>query len=344
MADASKHPSVFQKIHGQSSLLSRLSPCLRARNYGITGVGLENSLRPTCQSTGFACVSPLSPISVQAPSENAKPSFVVDFLLGSAPSATCIIGSTLVDNINLLFRNEPNKMASVISLWRRCMIKDITPSPFKGLLFAFNDQFKRLFNISIDRDGYWKWFAGNLASGGAAGASSISLVYPLLSAQARLDLDNRVKAAQNSGQFNGPIDVYRKTLKSDGIAGFYCGFKFRCLAITIYHGIYFGVYDSLKPVFHIDNLQDGKSTFLASFLLGFGVTFGAHLAYYPILNVDERMFKDVKSNSFWNAFVQIIKKEGPKSLFKGVNKLRGISGGAAVLALYDRLHILVYGK
>ncbi|KAF9611141.1 hypothetical protein IFM89_027196 [Coptis chinensis] len=39
--------------------------------------------------------------------------------------------------------------------------------------------FKRLFNFKKDRDGYWKWFAGNVASGGAAGASSLLFVYPL---------------------------------------------------------------------------------------------------------------------------------------------------------------------
>jgi hypothetical protein len=34
-----------------------------------------------------------------------------------------------------------------------------------------------MFGYNKTTDGYWKWFAGNLASGGAAGAASLSLVY-----------------------------------------------------------------------------------------------------------------------------------------------------------------------
>jgi solute carrier family 25 (mitochondrial adenine nucleotide translocator), member 4/5/6/31 len=51
--------------------------------------------------------------------------------------------------------------------------------PTQALNFAFKDYFKRLFGYKKDKDGYWVWFAGNLASGGAAGASSLLFVYSL---------------------------------------------------------------------------------------------------------------------------------------------------------------------
>ncbi|KAF9590902.1 hypothetical protein IFM89_000158 [Coptis chinensis] len=51
-------------------------------------------------------------------------------------------------------------------------------------------------------------------------------------------------------QFNGLIDVYKKTLKFGGIAGLYHGFN-----IIVYTGLYFGMYDSLKPVLLTGNLQ-----------------------------------------------------------------------------------------
>ncbi|CAL9148000.1 unnamed protein product [Musa hybrid cultivar] len=44
-----------------------------------------------------------------------------------------------------------------------------------ALNFAFKHYFRRMFDFKKDRDRYWKWFAGNLASGGAAGASSALL-------------------------------------------------------------------------------------------------------------------------------------------------------------------------
>jgi hypothetical protein len=123
------------------------------------------------------------------------------------------------------------------------------------LNFAFKDYFKRLFNFKKDRDGYWKWFGGNLASGGAAGASSLFFVYSLDYARTRLA--NDAKAAKGGGerQFNGLVDVYRKTLKTDGIAGLYRGFNISCVGIIVYRGLYFGLYDSIKPVVLTGSLQ-----------------------------------------------------------------------------------------
>ncbi|KAI3914290.1 hypothetical protein MKW92_026532 [Papaver armeniacum] len=44
--------------------------------------------------------------------------------------------------------------------------------PTQALNFTFKDSFKRLFSFKNDKDGYWKWFAGNLASGGVVVAYS----------------------------------------------------------------------------------------------------------------------------------------------------------------------------
>lgn len=126
---------------------------------------------------------------------------------------------------------------------------------FQALNFAFKDYFKRLFNFKKEKDGYWKWFAGNLASGGAAGASSLLFVYSLDYARTRLA--NDAKAAKKGGQrqFNGMVDVYKKTIASDGIVGLYRGFNISCVGIVVYRGLYFGLYDSLKPVVLVDGLQ-----------------------------------------------------------------------------------------
>lgn len=75
------------------------------------------------------------------------------------------------------------------------------------------------------------------------------------------------------------VDVYRKTLASDGIAGLYRGFIPSVVGIIVYRGLYFGVYDSLKPVVLVGALE---GSFLASFGLGWGVTIGAGLASYPL--------------------------------------------------------------
>jgi solute carrier family 25 (mitochondrial adenine nucleotide translocator), member 4/5/6/31 len=112
-----------------------------------------------------------------------------------------------------------------------------------------------------------------MASGGAAGALSLGFVYSLDYARTRLANDS--KSAKKGGgerQFNGLVDVYKKTIATDGVAGLYRGFVISCVGIVVYRGLYFGLYDSIKPVLLTGDLADN---FLASFLLGWGITIGA---------------------------------------------------------------------
>merc|ERR1712087_838722 len=184
---------------------------------------------------------------------------------------------------------------------------------------------------------------GNLASGGAAGATSLLFVYSLDYARTRL-----AKDAKSGGdrQFNGLVDVYRKTLASDGIAGLYRGFMPSVTGIIVYRGLYFGLYDSIKPVVLVGSLE---GNFLASFLLGWTVTTTAGVASYPLDTIRRRMMmtsgEAVKYKSSMDAASQIIAKEGVKSLFKGAgaNILRGVTG-AGVLSIYDQVQLLMFGK
>ncbi|XP_047258499.1 ADP,ATP carrier protein 3, mitochondrial-like, partial [Capsicum annuum] len=214
------------------------------------------------------------------------------------------------------------------------------------LNFTFKDYFKRMFNFDKERDGYWKWFGGNLAFDGAAGASSLLFVYSLDYARTRLANDAKVAQKGGERQFNGLLDVYWKTIKSDGIPGLYRGFTISCVGIVVYRGLYFGIYDSLKLVVLVVNLQD---SFFASFFLGWGITIGAGLAFYPIDTVRRRMTmtsgEEVKYKGSLDTFSQIMKKEGTKSLFKGAaaNNLCVVTG-AGVLAGYDKLQLIVFGK
>lgn len=115
-------------------------------------------------------------------------------------------------------------------------------------IMIIEDYFKSLFGFKKN-DGYWKWFAGNVASGGAAGASSLLFVYSLDYARTRLANDAKSAKSGGARQFNGLVDVYKKTLASDGIAGLYRGFIPSVVGIIVYRGLYFGVYDSLSQSF-----------------------------------------------------------------------------------------------
>ena len=120
----------------------------------------------------------------------------------------------------------------------------------------------------------------------AAGATSLLFVYSLDYVRTRLANDAKSAGKGGERQFTGMVDVYRKTLKSDGIAGLYRGFGPSVLGIIVYRGLYFGMYDSIKPVLLVGPLE---GNFLASFLLGWTVTTGAGICAYPLDTIRRRM-------------------------------------------------------
>jgi len=301
------------------------------------------------------------------PTGLAANQFAVDFLMGGVSAAVSKTAAAPIERVKLVIQNQDEMLKTgrldrpykgiadcfvrltraegVGSLWRGNLANVIRYFPTQALNFAFKDRYKRMFGFNKDRDGYWKWFGGNLASGGAAGATSLLFVYSLDYARTRLANDNKSAKKGGERQFNGLVDVYRKTLASDGIGGLYRGFVISCVGIIIYRGLYFGMYDSLKPALP----PQYKDNFLAQFLLGWSVTIGAGLASYPLDTVRRRMMmtsgEAVKYKSSIDAFNQIVAKEGVSSLFKGAgaNILRAIAG-AGVLSGYDQLQMLMFGK
>jgi len=294
--------------------------------------------------------------------------FAIDFLMGGVSAAVSKTAAAPIERVKLLIQNQDEMLKSgrlsepykgigdcfsrvikeegFASLWRGNLANVLRYFPTQALNFAFKDQFKRMFGYSKEKDGYAKWFAGNLASGGAAGACSLFFVYSLDYARTRLANDNKAAKKGGERQFNGLIDVYTKTLKSDGVAGLYRGFNISCVGIIVYRGLYFGLFDSLKPVVLQGALAD---SFVASFFLGWAVTIGAGLASYPLDTVRRRMMmtsgEAVKYKSSMHAMNEIVAKEGVKSLFKGAgaNILRAVAG-AGVLAGYDKLQVIFFGK
>eukprot|EP00455_Lapot_gusevi_P009792 TRINITY_DN143_c0_g1_i1.p1 TRINITY_DN143_c0_g1~~TRINITY_DN143_c0_g1_i1.p1 ORF type:complete len:294 (-),score=82.42 TRINITY_DN143_c0_g1_i1:114-995(-) len=221
------------------------------------------------------------------------------------------------------------------ALWRGNLSNVLRYFPTQALNFAFKDTFKRMFNFKKERDGYFKWFCGNMASGGLAGAASLCFVYSLDYVRTRLANDTKGSKKGGERQFNGLIDCYAKTIKSDGIAGLYRGFVISCVGIVVYRGFYFGLYDSLQPMLPVD-------TFVVNFFLGWAVTIVAGILSYPLDTVRRRMMMTsgaaVKYNSSIDCMQQVIKNEGAASLFKGAgaNILRGVAG-AGVLSGVDAI-------
>jgi len=225
----------------------------------------------------------------------------------------------------------------VYPFWRGNLANVLRYFPTQALNFAFKDSIKAAFKTAKDAPQSLK-FATNIASGGAAGTMSLLFVYSLDYARTRLANDSKGKGGER--QFNGLVDVYVKTLKSDGIQGLYRGFTISAVGIFIYRGMYFGLYDTLKPLL----LGKDAGVFL-SFFLGWAVTVTAGLMSYPIDTVRRRMMMTsgggVKYKGSMDCFIQVMKNEGFMSLMKGAgaNILRGVAG-AGVLAGFDKFQAM----
>lgn len=221
--------------------------------------------------------------------------------------------------------------------WRGNLANVLRYFPTQALNFAFKDKIKAQFKLS-KADSTLTKLAKNVAAGGAAGAMSLTFVYSLDYARTRLANDNKSSKKGGERQFNGLVDVYKKTMASDGVAGLYRGFCISCVGIVVYRGFYFGLYDTLKPIL----LGEGDVSLGASFALGYGVTVSAGILSYPIDTIRRRMMmtsgQAVKYNGSLDCTAQIMKNEGIKSFFKGAgaNVLRGMAG-AGVLAGFDKV-------
>merc|ERR1712018_228645 len=224
------------------------------------------------------------------------------------------------------------KTEGVYPFWRGNLANVLRYFPTQALNFAFKDAIKVAFATPKDAS-QAKKFTMNILSGGMAGTCSLLFVYSLDYARTRLANDAKGKGGER--QFNGLIDVYTKTLKSDGIQGLYRGFAISAVGIFIYRGMYFGLFDTLKPLL----LGDTPNVTL-SFLLGWAVTITAGLMSYPIDTIRRRMMMTsgggVKYKGSIDCGIQILKNEGFMSMMKGAgaNVLRGVAG-AGVLAGFD---------
>jgi len=224
------------------------------------------------------------------------------------------------------------------SLWRGNLANVIRYFPTQALNFAFKDTYKKLFLSGVDKKKqFWRFFAGNLASGGAAGATSLCVVYPLDFARTRLAAD--VGKGANR-EFSGLGNCLVKIFKSDGIVGLYRGFFVSVQGIIIYRASYFGFFDTIKSVVSTD---PKKVNFFVAWGIAQVVTIGSGVSSYPWDTVRRRMMmqsgrKEIMYKNTWDCAVKIVKNEGIRAMYKGAlsNVFRG-TGGALVLAIYDEI-------
>jgi len=228
------------------------------------------------------------------------------------------------------------------AFWRGNLANVIRYFPTQALNFAFKDFYKKIFNPYDPKKQPGMFFVGNCASGGAAGATSLCVVYPLDFARTRLAAD---VGSGGDREFTGLVDCLRKIFTKDGPQGLYRGFGISVVGIIAYRAAYFGMFDTGKPMLFPD--AKAASTFAIWFFAQI-VTVSAGIISYPLDTVRRRLMMDSGRaekmyNGTMDCFAKIARDEGPRAFFKGSlsNVIRG-TGGALVLTFYSKIEAYLF--
>merc|ERR1712137_367598 len=272
--------------------------------------------------------------------------------LGGVSAAVSKTAAAPIERIKLLLQNQGEQKAitkpytgimdcikrvpqeqGYLSFWRGNLANVMRYFPTQALNFMFKEKYKKLF--AVESKEFFPRLFSNVASGGAAGATSLLVVYPLDFARTRLAVD---VGKGDAREFKGTVDCILKTAKNNGWVGkggVYNRFGVSCVGIIFYRGAYFGLYDTVAPM--MKNANFGKK-----FVLGYTVTVVAGLISYPLDTIRRRLMMTsggesaTKYKGAFDAAGKIVKQEGFMSLFKGAgsNILRGLCG-ALVLVGFD---------
>merc|ERR1711971_1326951 len=227
------------------------------------------------------------------------------------------------------------------AFWRGNGTNIIRYFPTQAFNLAFKDTIKGFFPKYDNKTDFWKFFGTQLASGGMAGAASLTIVYPLDYARTRLASD----VGSGKKTFSGLGDCIKKTMAGPGgFMALYTGFGVSVVGIIGYRGIQLGTFDTItgiNPWKKDKGILGAFSSFVAAQT---AITFGAG-ATYPFDTVRRRMQmqseKPAEEHIYkgtMHCFQKIAADEGlAAGLYKGfiANVIRSV-GGALVLVLYER--------
>lgn len=228
----------------------------------------------------------------------------------------------------------------VAAFWRGNTANCLRYFPTQAMNFAFKEKYQAIFVRPREQVGFTVFFLGYLASGAAAGATSLTVAYPLEYTYTRMAAD---VGKDGKKMYKGLIDCISQTVKSDGVRGLYRGYGPSVAGIVVYRAGYFGLYDYSKTLTSL-HLND-KTVKAVATKFGIALTidiFSAMLAY-PLDTVRRSMMmqsgrKDALFTNAVGCFRHIMATQGTAGFYKGamMNNIRAI-GSALVLIIYDEL-------
>jgi len=294
--------------------------------------------------------------------------FMVDFLAGGISGAVSKTATAPIERVKLVIQTQDanpkiisgevarytgmgdaftriTKEQGFKAFWRGNATNIIRYFPTQAFNLAFKDTIKKAFPKYDQNTQFWSFFATQLASGGAAGAASLTIVYPLDYARTRLASD----VGGGKKQFNGLVDCLTKTAKGPGgFMSLYNGYGPSVAGIIAYRGAQFGLNDTIMA-FNPYAKEQGLVAIASKFAIAQVAVTASGLVAYPFDTVRRRLQmqsdKPVEEQLYKGTMdcgVKIIKDEGFGGMYKGAlaNIFRGV-GASLVLVLYGEIKLAI---
>ncbi|TYG48632.1 hypothetical protein ES288_D10G031000v1 [Gossypium darwinii] len=308
------HPPISQKMHWQPGLSFRhfnyitIMENIRCSGASLTRIS-RSPVHPVIQGSAVSVVKSSPAAFVGAPMENSKAS---SFIKGLALLGVMRTAGAPFERVKLLMQNQ-NEM----------IISGRLPKRYNGIFDCFA--------TTIRNEGIVSLWRGNIAFVTAYLSSETHtgrkvavflsavvnqfLVYPLYYAGTRMANDVITSSNSRERQFNGIFDVYRKTLKSDGIAGVYRGFNIMIPKIALLRAV-----TAVSKPWQQFLLHHFQGSVLGRAVVNTLYASCRSMAVHPLDTVSRRMMMTsgaVKYRHSLHAITCIFYNEGVKSFYSG---------------------------
>jgi len=191
-------------------------------------------------------------------------------------------------------------------------------------------------NYPFMRRKYWT----SLLSGGMAGGTTTTILYPLEVLRTKLAMDmgrDGISRQYPEGMWNVAVSIARQ----DGIVrGFYKGYGVALVGVVLYRGLHLGGYDIFKSEY-LKQTQTTTIPFFQKFCIAQVVSLVAGTFCYPLDSIRRRLMMQPDQRT-WRLIRNVYKNEGVRGFYLGLgpNMIRSV-GGALLLVAYDAIRSIL---
>jgi solute carrier family 25 phosphate transporter 23/24/25/41 len=203
----------------------------------------------------------------------------------------------------------------VRAMWQGNGANVVQVGPESAILFLLNDIYKPYFSS----DPKHMTLLEKFACGAAAGATAMTLVYPMYVIQ------NRLLVAPE-GHYKGIVDAFSKTFREEGARAFAGGYSASFVRILPYKGIDMSLYSVLRDMFVP---EDKNITTAQSLLFGAAASSVSQTVTHPLLVARTRLQcqgyagRPVLYKGLVDCLRLTVQRDGARALMAGIGPSMG---------------------